>query len=141
MVLKRFSKEKRTQVDQLIAYAQLMGLTGEDLVSVGGKMARDAKRVRKIANMEIVKGFKCLPIGRGHRWDLGHRFKLKTATGAYNFEFTSDGYRVKSLRTNVVCNHRIADPYEYELPSVNWGVRYQYTMLLHISDGQFKLDF
>jgi len=141
MTLKRFSEEKRTQVDQLIAYAQLMGLSGSDLVSIGGKMVRDAKRVRKKANVEIIKGFECLPIGRDRKWAVNDRFKLKTTNSAYNFEFNGDGFRIKSLRTNAICNYRVNDPYEYELPSVSWAMRYRYTMLLHIAEGRFKLDF
>jgi hypothetical protein len=91
--------------------------------------------------VEIIKGFECLPIGRDRKWAINDRFKLKTAAGAYNFENTGDGFRVRSLRTDVVSHYHISDPYEFELPSVNWGVRYRYTMLLHIADGRFRLNF
>lgn len=40
--LKRFSREKHDQIASLINYATLMGLSGKDLVSIGGKMERDS---------------------------------------------------------------------------------------------------
>jgi hypothetical protein len=38
LLFKRFPADKQEQVRQLVAYAQLMGLDGKDLVSIGGKL-------------------------------------------------------------------------------------------------------
>jgi hypothetical protein len=38
--LKRFSEDKHEQIEQLIVWCQMMGLTGRDLVSIGGKLDR-----------------------------------------------------------------------------------------------------
>jgi hypothetical protein len=41
---KRFSADKQDQVRALVNYATLMGLNGKDLMSIGGKLDRIAKR-------------------------------------------------------------------------------------------------
>jgi hypothetical protein len=41
---RRFSADKQDQVRALVNYATLMGLNGKDLMSIGGKLDRIAKR-------------------------------------------------------------------------------------------------
>jgi hypothetical protein len=136
--LNRFPADKQDQIEQLIAYAQLMGLTGRDLVSIGGKMDREQAKERKIANMAIVNGFECFSIGQH---DLDFRFKLKTVNGTYNFEFNGyDGWKITSLKTQQRRTHRV-DDYMYDLPKTQWRRRRRYIMLLDISAGHFNLDF
>jgi hypothetical protein len=139
--LKRFSDDKKEQLEQFVAYAQLMGLSGRDLVAIGGKIEREQAKQKKIANMEIVRSFDCLPIGSDTIYNLDERFKLKTLHGAYNFE--DDGWNrweVVSLKTKVKRSH-YADSYEYDLPKTNYRTRSRYAMLLEIAAGRFKLDF
>lgn len=141
MKLNRFSEDKQEQLEQFVAYAQLMGLSGRDLVAIGGKIDREEKKVRKDANMEIVRGFECLPIGADNKYDLDDRFKLKTVGGAYNFN--SDGWNrweIVSLKTKAKRSY-YADPYDYELPKTDYRTRSRYAMLLEIAVGRFKLDF
>lgn len=139
--LNRFSKDKQEQLEQFVAYAQLMGLSGRDLVAIGGKIDREQAKQRKIANMEIVRGFECLPIGADDKYQLDIRFKLKTVAGAYNFD--DDGWNrweVTSLKTKVQRVHHV-DTYDYDLPKTNYRTRSRYAMLLDIAAGKFKLDF
>lgn len=139
--LNRFSKDKQEQLEQFVAYAQLMGLSGRDLVAIGGKIEREQAKQRKIANMEIVKGFECLTIGADTTYDLDRRFKLKTATGAYNFEDDSwSRWEVTSLKTKVKQTHFV-DTHEWDLPKTHYRTRQRYAMLLDIASGKFKLDF
>ena len=142
---KRFPKDKQEQVRQFVAYAQMCGLTGKDIRSIGDKLDRERKAVERKSNMEIVKGFECLPIGDDARSGdkkrrLDERFKLKTARGAYNFRYDYYGYQVTSLKTKQVVNHR-ADTSAYELPMSDWGSVTRYTTLLDIAFGKLKLNF
>ncbi len=140
--LNRFSKDKQEQLEQFVAYAQLMGLSGRDLVAIGGKIDREQAKQRKLANMEIVRGFECLPIGSDNTdHDLDRRFKLKTCSGAYNFY--SDGWsrwQVDSLKTKVKLFHSVYS-HDYDLPKTQYMTRHRYAMLLDIATGRFKLDF
>jgi len=139
--LKRFSKDKQEQLEQFVAYAQLMGLSGRDLVAIGGKIEREQAKQKKLANMEIIKGFECLPIGSDSLHDLNTRFKLKTSTGAYNFEDDSwSRWEITSLKTKVKRTHHV-DTYEWDLPKTHYRTRQRYAMLLDIASGRFKLDF
>jgi hypothetical protein len=139
--LKRFSKDKQEQLAQFVAYAQLMGLSGRDLVAIGGKIEREQAKQRKIANMEIVRSFDCIPIGADTKHDLDRRFKLKTVDGSFNFEDDSwSRWEVTSLRTKVKRTHFV-DTYEWDLPKTHYRTRQRYAMLLDIASGKFKLDF
>ena len=141
--LNRFSDDKQDQIEQLIEYAQLLGLTGRDLVAIGGQIDRLQAKERKKANMVLIKGFECLPIGKDSNtaWSLDKRFKLKTATGTYNFDSGGwSSWTVTSLKTKIRKDYNV-DPYEYDLPSTDWGTRQRYTMLLDIANGKFSLNF
>lgn len=140
--LNRFSDARQDQVEQLISYAELLGLSGRDLVAIGGKMERERVKAKKTANMALVGTFECLPIGRDTITERTVRFKLKTSTGAYNFENVDnwDHWTVLSLSTKVKKFHR-ADLYEYDLPRLHYLLRSRYTVLLDIALGKFLLDF
>lgn len=139
--LNRFDPQKQDLIEQFVEYAQLMGLSGRDLVAIGGKLDRESKKEVKIANMAIIKGFDCLTIGADAKWQLDNRFKLKTAKGAYNFDIYPYYVEIVSLKTKVKQRHSI-DPWQYELPRVSeWRTRCRYATLLDINAGRIKLDF
>ena len=101
MKLSRFTSDKQDLIEQFVEYAQLMGLSGRDLVAIGGKLDRESKKEVKKANMAIVKGFDCLTIGNDSQWHMDIRFKLKTPNGAYNFEIDPYSVDITSLKTKV----------------------------------------
>ena len=139
--LNRFDKSKQDQIEQLIEYAQLLGLSGRDLVAIGGKLDREQAKIRKHANMEIVRGFDCITIGADTKYELDKRFKLKTVSGAYNFE--DDGWsrwEITSLKTKVKRSWRV-DSYEYDLPRTDYRTRQRYALLLDIANGRLQLNF
>ena len=140
--MKRFTKEKMQQVEQLISYVTLMGLTGEDLVSIGGKMTRDSKRDIIKANMEIVRSFNCLKIGGDAHTQS--RFKLKTPAGNYNIEqpgWYHHEWVIHSLKTKVKKTVAV-DPRDYDLPRhLDYQNRARCALLLHIAAGKIPLNF
>lgn len=140
--LNRFSDARQLQVEQLISYAELLGLSGRDLVAIGGKMNRERAKAKKAANMEIVRGFECLPIGRDTINDHSTRFKLKTAAGAFNFENVDswNQWEVFSLATKTRKIHRVG-MWDYELPKTGYLTRSRYGILLDIATGKFVLNF
>ena len=139
--LKRFSDAKYAQVEQLISYSQLLGLTGADLVSIGGRMQREAKQAIKLQNMRIIEGFVCLPVGRkGHTID--QRFKIDGPNNHYRFENRgSDIWHVINTKNRKVKTH-YPNPWDKEIPRAkHWSTMVRYAMLLDVASGMFKLDF
>ena len=141
MKLNRFSEDRQEQLEYFVEYAQLMGLSGRDLVAIGGKIEREQKKERKQANMAIVREFECLPIGRDAPNSYDYRFKLRTTEGAYNFTYDGwDRYEVVSLRTKVQKVITVHS-WDYDLPKTDHRTRARYAMLLDIAAGRVKLDF
>lgn len=139
--LKRFPKEKQEQVEQLMNYTTLMGLSGTDLISIGGRMERDAIRARQKANLAMIAGYKCLPVGKDPlEWrNQVQRFKLETDKGVYRFENLSGRFKVTSLATKQAVMHW---PKAYEVPNGrNWTETQQRYVLLDIAHGRLPLDF
>ncbi len=140
--LKRFSSDKKEQLEQFVAYAQLMGLSGRDLMAIGGKIDREEKKVRKNANMEIIDGFDCRYIGRDSGFDINQRFKLRTTSGDYNFQNDGwDMWEITSLKTKV--RQRVhVNMWDYDLPKTNYyQQRSRWTVLLDIAKGRITLNF
>lgn len=142
MKLTRFSEDRQDLIEQFVEYAQLMGLSGRDLVAIGGKIDREQAKQRKLANMEIINGFKCLPIGRDSHYQIDERFKLKTSAGDYNFENDNwNAWIIISMKTKVRQRWHI-DHFEYTLPKTNYyQQRSRYALLLDIAAGKLKLNF
>lgn len=67
LTFKRFSPEKQEQIRQLVAYTALMGLDGKDLVSIGGKLDRIAKRQELDRNLEIGRSYVITPVGKNQK--------------------------------------------------------------------------
>lgn len=147
---KRFPAEKQEQVRGLVQYATLMGLTGKDLVSIGGKLDRLKESAERARNVEIVESFDCLLIGTDaklpkhrQRYATEERFKLKYPHGAYNFKYDGPDWKIHSLKTGVIKSHRISYySDDYALPkSYSWGKRRVCCMLLDIYNGKFTCNF
>lgn len=150
LFFKRFPVEKQDQVRGLVEYATLMGLSGKDLVSIGGKLDRIKQAQAKVANMNIINSFECLPIGMDKKASsrsdaVDRRFRLKTANGTYTFEINGASYytetwKITSSTSKVTVKHA-PDVWLYDLPKSNWTKRSRYALLLDISAGKLKLNF
>ena len=139
--LNRFADDKQDQIEQLIAYTQMLGLTGADLVSIGGKMQREQIKARKEANMKLINEFTCLTIGKDDSIDINNRFKLKTADGMYSLTAGRwSVWTVVNTKTQTKRTHE-ANYYYYDLPKTDHRTRLRYAMLLDIALGKFQLDF
>ena len=56
--LKRFPENKHEQIRQLMGYVSLLGITGKDLVSIGGYIERGKKREQALSMKEIAMAYK-----------------------------------------------------------------------------------
>lgn len=136
--LKRFDPEKREQLEGFLQWVQLMGLTGKDLVSLGGHIDRMQAREVSIRNREIVDNMGCQPIGKSQ--DMIDRWKLVTPRGTYWFEENGWNSRVSitSLKTKIKKTFNISD---YELGRMHWRKHLRYRAMLDVHSGKILLDF
>lgn len=142
--LKRFPEGKHEQIRQLIFMAQLSGLSGRDLVSIGGWIDRNKKSAEYRANKDridalIERGI-IRTIGADPKEQIVNRFKYKGANGDYNLQF--DGWRLwictsmkTKVRQNFVPTNRIWPGH------IHWHRRYFYNCVLDIIDNQIQLNF
>ena len=139
--LKRFPKDKQAQVMQLVSWAEMLGLTGRDLVAIGGKIDRDIKAREREANRKICEQFECLNVGADQGiYRLNRRFKLKVGDSSYRFE--QDGWKGVDVYSNRTKQKAYYSLDEYELG--RWQHRspqWRQTVLLNIYYGKIKLDF
>lgn len=137
--LKRFDKAKHDQLEQLIAWCTMMGLTGKDLISLGGHIQRFQDREEIDKNLEIVKSYKSSLKLVGKDTDFRTRFTITSIHGKYLIE--NSGYSsvsVTSYNTKIRINHGIG---EWKLGRIAWDLRWRYRALLEVHAGRIKLDF
>jgi hypothetical protein len=141
MKLNRFPAEKHEQIEQLIVFAKLMGLSGRDLVAIGGKIDREDRKALVQSNMHLVNTFQCLTIGFDSVHNLDSRFKLKTGRGAYNFHSIGwNSWLITSLKTKIKQTYTV-DVYSYDLPRIDFRTKCRYAILLDIAQGKLVLNF
>ncbi|CAB4133509.1 hypothetical protein UFOVP257_231 [uncultured Caudovirales phage] len=135
--LRRFSDEKQDQIEQLIAYATMLGLSGTDLVAIGRKIEREKHKLVSSTNLEIIKNIKVFKIENGI--DIERQFKIKTANGSFNFENNGwNHWTVTSLSTNIKIGYK---PAETEFPKSSWQRIHFQCMLYDIATGAINLNF
>ncbi len=132
---KRFSKDKQEQIRQLVSFATLMGLTGKDLVSIGGKLSRieSAQEIRQ--RKTAVEGYDVKPIGKT---PITSRFKL--TIGDVTYHFNGDDYysewTVKNTKTNRTL---MIAPSRNDWGRVSWNKRTMYDVLWALHQGSAVL--
>lgn len=135
--LKRFDKDKLEQLEGLLQWVQLMGLTGKDLVSLGGHIDRIQSRETMLKNKAIVDGMGCRPIGNDRSMD--DRWKFKTATATYWFEEVGWSFvKVTNAKTRVHKKFQLSD---HDLGRMNWRKQVRYRAMLDVHAGKIVLDF
>lgn len=146
LIFKRFPEAKQDQVRALVNYATLMGLTGKDLISIGGTLDRIKEARERKRRIASVKGYTLLPIGTDSgktKHDLDHimrkRFKLETASGAYYFECRDYNWKITNPRTKKSIRYE-AEHYDWGR-SVSWEVRERNNILFDIHEGNVQLNF
>ncbi len=135
--LKRFDKSKHEQLVGLLQWCELMGLTGRDLISLGGHIDRLQTREAAQKNIEIAKGYKIDRVG--HDTSNDARFSLKTVNGRYQFQYYSyQTVYVTSYKTKVK-KHLAMD--HFNLGRMDYRKAWIYRVLLNVHSGKIVLDF
>lgn len=134
----RFSDDKQDQIEQLISYATMLGLTGTDLVAIGGKMDREKKKANAKMNLELIKSVEIFRIGQDI--DTEKRFKIKTPSGSYNFENNGwDTWKITSLATKTSIFYTTTN--NIDLPTSSWQRLHHQRLLYDVATGAVKLNF
>ncbi len=144
LFFRRFPAEKQDQVRALVNYATLMGLSGKDLVSIGGKLdrikaKREKDRWRTVAD-EIVKA--CTLVGNDKKRPQQdpRRWTYTDGTGR-KWKFTNaDYWHVTVISdTGMSKNFRNMERYDIGRSSVeNWTMK---QVMLNVHEGEIVLNF
>lgn len=142
---KRFAPEKQDQIRQLVSYATLMGLSGKDLISIGGKLDRVKERQQHEALVRIAEGYEAetKPVGRSkqeqesNRW---HKWRYVDANGvAWRFNTSSRwGCEVTNESTGKTKRFSLE---EYFPKSRSSSKIYKFNALLNLHHGKIMLNF
>lgn len=135
--LKRFDKAKHDQLEGLLEWCALMGLTGKDLVSLGGHIDRAQAAQEAKSNRVLAETITFDPVG--NTTDMSNKWSYNTPNGRYTFQDSSWGRIVIiSNKTKVRRNSRVE---MYQLGRMNWRTRDRLNCALNIIHGQILLDF
>jgi hypothetical protein len=137
--LKRFDKEKHDQLEGLLQWCQLMGLTGKDLVSLGGHIDRAQKTEDAKKNRTLAESIVFTPVGQNDM-TMSNKWSTKNADGdRYVFENASwQRVSVTSAKTKV---RKVFNLEYYELGRIGWQKRDRYQSALNLINGRIVLNF
>lgn len=137
--LKRFDKEKHDQLEGLLQWCQLMGLTGKDLVSLGGHIDRAQKTEDAKKNRTLAESIVFTPVGQNDM-QMSNKWSTKNVDGdRYVFESASwQRVTVTSAKTKV---RKVFSLEYYELGRIGWQKRDRYQSALNLINGRIVLNF
>lgn len=141
LYFKRFPPEKQATLRELISYTTLLGLTGKDLISIGGRLDRIKIRSEIVSNRAIVQGLNLNAIGKDT--DFRTRWSYTTDHGRYNFyEAGYHTVKISSVTSNVTHKFNF-DRYQYNVGNSFpvKGSRFLAPVMLAVHYGDIKLDF
>jgi hypothetical protein len=144
LFFRRFPAEKQDQVRQLVGYAMLMGLSGKDLVSIGGKLDRLKAAQERKARIGIIEEMmaKCTPIGKDRNtWKNTRdpsRFNYVDSSGR-KWKFEDVGYYGARVTSDTGVSQRFRLNNHYDVG--RQGRYYMKQVLMHIYEGDFQLNF
>ena len=144
LIFKRFPEGKQEQVRQLIAYTTLMGLTGKDLISIGGTLERLKERQEQTSNMQIAEGYAAnvIPVGKTqHDRDCYENQRwVHTDLAGNKWEFqTLSFYQCDVISRST--NKRKHFYLEIYFNKYHRGKGHMYNALLNLHHGDIQLNF
>ena len=135
--LKRFDKAKHDQLEGLLEWCQLMGLTGKDLVSLGGHIERSQQAAEAKSNRTLAETITFDTVGGDT--EMSNKWSYLTPDGRYTFQDARWGQiTVVSNKTKVRKSFRTE---MYPLGRMHWGKRDRLQCALNIINGRIVLDF
>lgn len=135
--LKRFDKAKHEQLAGLLEWCTLMGLTGKDLVSLGGHIDRAQQAAEAKSNRTLAETVKFDVVGNDA--DMSNKWSFMTPNGRYTFESAS--WRQVYVVSNKTKVRKKFNMEFYELGRLGWQKRDRLQCALNIIHGKIVLDF
>ena len=135
--LKRFDKAKHDQLQGLLEWCQLMGLTGKDLVSLGGHIDRAQRSEEAVKNRTLAQSIQFDVVGNDH--DMSQKWSYNTPNGRYTFSDAS--WRRVVVTSNSTRVRKQFNLEYHELGKLSWAKRDRLQCALNIINGQIVLNF
>ena len=137
LIFTRFPAEKQEQVRQLVGFATLMGLSGKDLVSIGGKLDRIKQAKEREHLRSILRDMDLKPIKAG-----GYSTSWYYVSGGVKYHFKGDMWGV--VITNMATKHKVevynVKNWYYELGKFSlFGNSNIPKVMLNVWDGSIQL--
>lgn len=135
--LKRFDKAKHEQLEGLLQWCALMGLSGRDLVSLGGHIDRAQAAAEAKSNRALAETITFDSVGGD--MSMSNKWSYNTPNGRYTFQESTWGrVAVTSNKTKVRITIQIE---QYQLGRLHWQKRERLNCALNIIHGKIVLDF
>jgi len=138
---KRFGAEKQDQIRALVNYATLMGLSGKDLVSIGGKLERIKVASEVKYRKDITDGMlqKCTLVGEDRkRPKVDHTRFVYTDASGRKWRFEDITY----YRLTVISDTKVKKYFNFDRYALGrcdrWNMR---QALMNVHDGVIQLNF
>ena len=141
---RRFSDDKQEQVRQLIVYTTLMGLTGKDLISIGGTLERLKERQEQTTNLHIAEGYAANVVTVGKTQSDRDRYEnqrwVHTDSAGNKWEFQTSSYYQCDI-INRSTGKRRKFYLEIYVDKHLKGKGRMYNALLNLHHGNIQLNF
>ena len=139
LTFRRFSPDKQDQIRQLVSYTTLLGLTGKDLISIGGRLERIEKTRVMRSNKAIAAPYmeQIEEMWSGGR-NYSRRFIYRLESGK-EYQIETDHWLSIKITNLATKKEKKMTMQHYE---VGFSQRSKmYTIALNVHDGHIKFDF
>lgn len=139
LVFKRFDASRQEQIRQLVSYATLLGLSADDLVSIGNRLKRIKLSNEVKINKALIKDlYKNIHYTNYSYYNLKFTFTHEGKNYKCKFKLTYDVADVTVVNTDTGDNKRFhLKPYE-----VGSGIKGRLGIfLVNIVNGDIQIDF
>lgn len=139
LTFRRFSPEKQDQIRQLIAYTTLLGLTGKDLISIGGRLERltRSREVRQNRTLAQEHYDRLDQVWQNSR-NYGKKF-IYTASSGIKYSIETDHWLGVNLTNYKTCKSEQMTMQSYETGAGLKGIKY--LIAINIHHGNISFDF
>jgi len=136
LTFRRFSPEKQEQIRQLVSYTTLLGLTGKDLISIGGRLDRLVSAKERDTNVAAAKSLwsRVSQEFPKYKWNEVSKFTYKDEYSRY-WKVVVEYNRVRFMLSK-------SEEYQFVLENYNVGTsknRYIYNVLVNLYRGNIQL--
>lgn len=139
LTFRRFSPEKQDQIRQLVSYTTLLGLTGNDLISIGSRLERIVKSRAMKQNRELAEEHysRLVEVWQNSR-NYGKKF-IYTSLSDSKYVIESDYWHGISITNNNTGKNKKQTMQSYETGSGQKGLKY--LIAINIHHGHIDVNF